>query len=60
MQILFIFFRMYRIVSLNIHNNGSIQINNLEVYLTSLQKKKKKKEENYAHVRFTAIFIKVK
>lgn len=59
MQILFIFFRMYRIVSLNIHNNGSIQINNLEVYLTSLQKKKKK-EENYAHVRFTAIFIKVK
>lgn len=59
MQILFIFFRMYRIVSLNIHNNGSIQINNLEVYLTSLQKKKKK-EENYAHVRSTAIFIKVK
>lgn len=59
MQILFIFFRMYRIVSLNIHNNGSIQINNLEVYLTSLQKKKKK-EENYAHVRFSAIFIKVK
>lgn len=59
MQILFIFFRMYRIVSLNIHNNGSIQINNLEVYLTSLQKKKKKKE-NYAHVRFSAIFIKVK
>lgn len=44
MQILFIFFRMYRIVSLNIHNNGSIQINNLEVYLTSLQKKKKKKK----------------
>lgn len=45
MQILFIFFRMYRIVSLNIHNNGSIQINNLEVYLTSLQKKKKRRRK---------------